>query len=205
MQRVILSTSLIIGEGTFEAKAISQDEAQAWLDEGPFTNYYGHETVRILGLKPDRSRQSCVGYDEALTLKPNDRLEFGREYSREEIERIGVEFVLIRRIPTIDNILALAAKLPSGLNDPRSANKLLAELDELLVSVFDSDEVGALTEAADAAYYAAKHLDFVANLLNISVEDVLNLAIAKYKLRAKTGNPKNDVAEREAVLKALKK
>ncbi len=93
----------------------------------------------------------------------------------------------------------LADKLPSGAIDSRAAEKLLAERDELAAAMEAGDTIGALTEVADAGYYAVKHLAFVASLLGISVEDVLALTIAKYELRAIPGNPKNDAAERIAV------
>ena len=108
-----------------------------------------------------------------------------------------------RQPATIQDVITLAANLPSGLNDPQAAEKLIAERQELLEALDANDYVGALTEAADAAYYAAKYLDYVAGLLNISVDDVLNVARAKYELRAQQGNPKNDAAERIAVQAAV--
>ena len=105
---------------------------------------------------------------------------------------------------TLDGILSLAAKLPSGLNDARSAIKLLDEQDELIEALKKGDRVGALTEAADAAYYAAKHLEWVSRQVGLSVDGVLALAVAKYSLRAAPGNPKNDEVERQAVLAVVK-
>jgi len=201
--RVILSTKLLLEPGTFRAKEITQEQAIAWLSLVQVENYCGHETDRILGLEPDRSRKNCPGYDEALAVNAKSRLDFGREYTRAEIEAIGVEFTLIKRMPGLSDILALAAKLPAGLNDPKAADKLIKEHDELLESIAQDDRTGALTEAADAAYYAAKHLDYVAALLDLSIDDVLSLAIAKYSLRAAPGNPKDDNAERAAVVAAL--
>ena len=99
---------------------------------------------------------------------------------------------------TISDIINLAAKLPSGLNDHRSAEKLVAERDELIDSLEAGDYNGALTEGADAVYYMAKYLDWVAGLLGISLDTLLAVAEAKYRLRAQPGNPKNDAAERAA-------
>lgn len=93
----------------------------------------------------------------------------------------------------------LSAKMPSGAIDPKAADKLVAERNELLEALDWGDTVGALTEVADAGYYAVKHLAYVASLFGISAEDVLALTIAKYELRALPGNPKNDAAERIAV------
>lgn len=104
----------------------------------------------------------------------------------------------------IELLLNYAAKLPGGLNDPRSVQKLAHELDELKEALVHDDYIGALTEAADAAYYVVKHLQYVAALLGITVDEVMDCGLAKYELRAQPGNPKNDNAERTAVLSALK-
>lgn len=98
----------------------------------------------------------------------------------------------------IETILALAAQLPSGLPDPQAADKLLREREELLVELDDADYIGALTEAADAVYYACKHLDWVAQQVGLSIPVLFELAQAKYALRARPGNPKHDPAERAA-------
>ena len=98
----------------------------------------------------------------------------------------------------ITKILALAERLPSGLNDPRAAEKMLRERDELAEALAADDYVGALTEGADAVYYAVKHLDWTARQLGLSIEELFALAEAKYTLRARSGNPKDDAAERVA-------
>lgn len=101
------------------------------------------------------------------------------------------------------HVLELAAKLPSGLNDPRSAEKLLSERDELIEAIANGDSIGALTEAADAVYYCTKHLDWVARQVDVDIDTLFLLAIAKYTLRAAPGNPKNDSTEREACAKVV--
>lgn len=98
MKAVILSTKLILEEGIFEAKEISQEEAQAWVNENHPENFCGHATVKLLGLEPETSRKQCTGYDQALCLAAKSRLEFGKEYSLEEIQEIGVEITLISKI-----------------------------------------------------------------------------------------------------------
>lgn len=99
-------------------------------------------------------------------------------------------------------LLEYAARLPSGLPDSRAIDKLLRERDELLDALAEEDQVGALAEAADVAYYAAKVLDWAARQVGISVPALLRVACAKYRLRAQPGNPKNDAAERAACLQA---
>ncbi len=100
---------------------------------------------------------------------------------------------------TIEQIIELAALLPSGLGDGRAVEKMAAERTELLESLADGDTIGALTEVADAVYYAAKHIEYVASLCNITPSQALKICVAKYALRAQPGNPKNDAAERAAV------
>lgn len=101
-QFAILSSPLLLEEGVFECSKISKEEAQLWVDRLLENNenleiFCGHETVKILGLDPDKDRKECQGYTQALCLKPLSRLEFGREYSAEEVEQIGVEFTLITK------------------------------------------------------------------------------------------------------------
>lgn len=103
----------------------------------------------------------------------------------------------------VHEIMALAAKLPSGLNDARSADKLMAERDEFILAIVANDTPGALTEAADGVYYAVKHIDWLAQCLGLEVDELFEITIAKYQLRARPGNPKNDAAERAVVLEVI--
>jgi hypothetical protein len=96
--RVVLSAPLLIGEGTFKSEIIRPRQVSDWLSRGWLYNYCGHETVRLINLDPAEKRDDCTYYDEALILKPKKRLEFGREYTREEIADIGVDFILITRV-----------------------------------------------------------------------------------------------------------
>jgi len=101
----------------------------------------------------------------------------------------------------VDKINRLVELLPfmlSGAYDPWAAEKLLAERGEFLAALGEDDIIGALTEAADAGYCAVKHLAYVATVLGVSVETILDLAFAKYALRARPGNPKDDKDERSA-------
>ena len=95
---VVLSTPLLLTEGTFHAKVISLDEAREWVEANAPKNFCGHQTVKVLGLEPAQTREACQGYDEALCLKPNGRLEFGKEYTVEEILEVGVTPFLISRV-----------------------------------------------------------------------------------------------------------
>lgn len=105
MTKVILSTKLIVGEGLFLSRSVSLVEAYKWVVDNNPTNYCGHQTVKLLGLQPAKTREQCMGYSEALCLSAKGRLDFGREYSVEEIETIGVDFTLVT---FIDETIALA-------------------------------------------------------------------------------------------------
>lgn len=94
--KVILSSPLLLGNGVFKMEEISLDEAIEFSEQA--YNFCGHETVKILGLKPSKTREVCTGYSQALCLKPKGRLEFGKEYTLEEIGLIGVTFQLITKI-----------------------------------------------------------------------------------------------------------
>lgn len=97
----------------------------------------------------------------------------------------------------LHKILELAAKLPSGIPDPGAHYKIVVEMNELLAA---KDYYAVLTEVADVAYYAAKAIHYAASVASVSVDTALRLAVAKYELRARPGNPKNDNEERAACM-----
>lgn len=98
MSKVILSTPMLLTEGTFNMKEISLEEAKAWVAENNPVNFVGHQTVKVLGLEPATNREACTGYQQALSLKVNGRVEFGKEYTVEEILEIGVSCFLITAV-----------------------------------------------------------------------------------------------------------
>jgi hypothetical protein len=101
---VILSAPMLLEEGTFCSKFLSLEEAQCWVQNNDPINFSGHITVKAVGLEPAISRDQCTGFDQALILKPLGRLEFGKEYSLEEVLEIGVQPMLIYKID-IDQII----------------------------------------------------------------------------------------------------
>lgn len=96
--KVVLSTTLLVEEGVFEMKALTIEEAAAWVRVNAPANFCGHQTVKVVGLQPSESRAQCSGFDQALCLKPLGRLEFGKEYSLPEILEIGVQPLLITKL-----------------------------------------------------------------------------------------------------------
>ncbi len=90
---VILSAPIIIGTGTFEVVPVSIEKARE-LAEGAEV-FSQHQTVKVLGVEPATARKNCTGYDVAIIATPKQRLEFGREYTLEEIQAIGVSCIAI--------------------------------------------------------------------------------------------------------------
>lgn len=93
--KVILSTPMLLTTGLFRMEEITLEEAKAWVVANNPTNFVGHQTVKVLGLEPATSRDVCSGYDQALSLKVNGRIEFGKEYTVDEILEVGVICFLI--------------------------------------------------------------------------------------------------------------
>jgi hypothetical protein len=116
-------------------------------------------------------------------------------------------------------LLSLASRLPSGLIDPMAGEKFDREFVELQDELHRGDDLGALLECADCLYYATKaeyngifsadearaKMARVYTLSGFSPGAVQQAAIAKYKLRARPGNPKSDGEERAAVAVILGK
>jgi hypothetical protein len=96
--QVILSSPILVEDGVFRRAEISQEEAQDWVISNNPINFSAHQTTKILGVEPAATRENTHGYDEALIISPNQRLEFGREYTKAEIEKIGVTFLMIIKV-----------------------------------------------------------------------------------------------------------
>lgn len=95
----------------------------------------------------------------------------------------------------ITQLLTLAARMPSGLPDTRAFAKLEGELAEFWQTPA-TDLIGQQMEAAGVAYYCAKLLHLLAHASGLTVDAVLDTALAKYEFRALPGNPKDDQVER---------
>ena len=92
---VILSSPIMVCNGTYSRYTLDKTQALAWVKENEPVVFSAHQTVKVLGLEPAKGRETCHGYSEALILQPKGRLEFGREYSVEEIEAVGLNYILI--------------------------------------------------------------------------------------------------------------
>ena len=94
---VVLSTPMLLEVGEFKMIELTVEEATQWVVKNTPTNYVGHSTSLIVGLEPAVTREVCEAYDVALALKPVGRLTFGVEYTKEELEAIGVSCFLITK------------------------------------------------------------------------------------------------------------
>jgi hypothetical protein len=95
---VILSTALILENGDFNCRSITLDQAIEFVKLNNPVNFCSHQTVKVLNIEPAVSRETCKSYDIALCLKPKGRIEFGKEYTVDEIMEIGVYFQLITKL-----------------------------------------------------------------------------------------------------------
>ena len=118
-------------------------------------------------------------------------------------EEVACEAVAEAANAILGAVVALAAQLPSGLSDRKAPQKLEGECQELEEALGNNDYVAALTEVADVVYDAIKAIEWAAASVGLTVGQALVLAIAKYRLRARPGNPKDDVAERAACAEVM--
>lgn len=114
-------------------------------------------------------------------------------------------------------IVALAEQLPTGIKDPNALQKLYGEMNELHVELMNDDLLGAILEAADVMYYAAKAIvnDLLdcksakklifaaADAVQLPVLKIFKVALVKYGFRAQPGNPKDDAVERELAVQVI--
>lgn len=112
-------------------------------------------------------------------------------------------------------ILKLAEQLPTGRLDTAALKKYEREFSEMVAAVRENDAIGILLEAADCLYYLVKAEDnglissneakwklrhrVLPTARFFTMDQVVAACIAKYTLRARPGNPKDDDAERAAV------
>ena len=99
----------------------------------------------------------------------------------------------------IEEILILAAKLPSGLPDKNAPRKLIKEYREFCLA---KDKMDVILEAADVYYYAIKSIQLVASLANLTMAELHQVTKIKYEMRSQPGKPKNLKAERQAIINA---
>ena len=98
VKNAILSSTIVLQPGTFVVERITLSEARDWVKENEPVCFSTHDTVKILGVEPAKNRLACTGYETALCIKPNHRLDFAKQYTKDEVEEIGVRCFLIKKI-----------------------------------------------------------------------------------------------------------
>lgn len=93
IKRVILSSGLMLEDGFYLRRTVDRATATAFAAEAE--NFCQHETTKLVGVEPAKEREAIDHYDVALVISPYERLEFGREYSVQELLEIGVDYTLI--------------------------------------------------------------------------------------------------------------
>jgi len=120
--RAILSTPMLLTTGTFKSEIISLTEAIIWTKMYNPTCYTSHETVRLLDIDPTTiERAECHDYYQSLVLKPNKRLAYGKEYTLEEIEEIGVTCMLTTKL----DVLELTKHYQEVMRNTKYANEAI--------------------------------------------------------------------------------
>ena len=94
MAELVVVSAFIPSEGKWDIKKISLEEAKELVNKAKKVSIYTqHQTIKLINLEPDTERRVYIpqGEEKQLWLKPNGRLEFGKEYSLEELQEIGVQ------------------------------------------------------------------------------------------------------------------
>jgi len=116
-----------------------------------------------------------------------------------------------------DMLTSLAMCLPVGPYDPQATAKYHREREEFFQALEAGDGIGSLLELGDVCYYLAKLIymrritedearslmEDLAICLGCTFEDALAIALVKYTLRARPGNPKDDKEERAMIQKIM--
>ena len=101
----LLNTSILTNYGTFEYSPIELGEAQKLLQENEFESAIGHSSTaqilsELLQIKVEVNRvEFCQSIDEiALIFKLRSRPPEGKILTSDEIEEIGYDFGILRRL-----------------------------------------------------------------------------------------------------------
>ena len=100
LECAILSSSILLADGLYKRRTITVTEAKELMKTHVFTNFVGHETVKVLGIEPlpKGERPQCRNFDVALVVQPFERLDFGHEYSVQELQEIGYRIILVEKV-----------------------------------------------------------------------------------------------------------
>lgn len=95
--RVILSAPIFIDDGCFKVTIKTLKYAKKWVKTHEPINFCTYSTVTLLGIEPAGKLSACCHYDQALFLKPNKPLEWGKKYTFSEMFDIGVTCYFIKK------------------------------------------------------------------------------------------------------------
>lgn len=105
MEVLLLNSSIITIEGTYELKDITLSEAKTLIENQELESAIGHQSTAdvmttLLGVKVEVDRKQVIQQvgQVALVFKLNGRVEEGRILRVEEIEKIGYKFQKLIRI-----------------------------------------------------------------------------------------------------------
>ena len=105
MKITLLNTSILTNYGTYEYAPIELEEAQELLQENEFESAIGHQsTAEILSellqikVEVNRTEYRQSVDDIALIFKLRSRPPEGKILTSEEIEEIGYDFGILRRL-----------------------------------------------------------------------------------------------------------
>jgi Domain of unknown function (DUF1874) len=105
MKVTLLNTSVLANYGSYEYSLISLDEAKNLVTENAFQSAIRHQSTaevltELLGVKVVANRLEFFQTidDVALIFKLRSRPPEGKILSREEIEEIGYDFGILRRL-----------------------------------------------------------------------------------------------------------
>lgn len=206
--------------------SISMLDPSAWLHQGDFKQITTSQATRIApSCQSAISGEETANYFSRLLEQPvtaDDEAWAYLQLGPDDVALVGHGGWWLVSLSPYGRLLGLAALLPTGLKDPQAGTKYGQEWVELVAMLSARDQVGALLEAGDCAYYLVKawhngllterereiRLRDVADLLhhhnlNFSAADILRAAIVKYDLRAAPGSPKDDRAERRAITRTF--
>lgn len=105
MKITILNTGILTAYGTFEFVSTTLDEAQKLVRENEFQSAIGHQSTaeiltELLGIEIEVNRMEYsqkIG-ESALVFKLRSRPPEGKILNRTEIEKIGYDFGILRRL-----------------------------------------------------------------------------------------------------------
>lgn len=187
--------------------SIDMLDPSAWLHQVNFKQITTSQAARIApSCQTAISDEETANHFSRLLEQPvsaDDETWAYLQLAPDDVALVGQAGWWLVTLSPYGRLLSLAALLPTGLKDHNAGMKYAAEWKVLQAALASGDQVGAILEAADCAYYVAKawangyltegeragRLRDIARALydkelNYSPDDILRAAVLKYDLRA---------------------